>query len=99
MWTLIFAMAAIIFISRYVFIEPKLPIRLNTKAQHFLSYAAPAVMTAIFAPLVFVTEGDLNISIANSYLVAAVAATILAIVTRNTLATTVISMGLFFVIH
>ncbi|MFA7518496.1 AzlD domain-containing protein, partial [Shewanella sp.] len=63
------------------------------------SYSAPAVLTAIFAPIVFVQEGQLGLSLDNSYLICAVVATVLALVTRNTLLTTVLSMGLFFFIH
>ncbi|BFL83268.1 hypothetical protein LFREDSHE_17180 [Shewanella baltica] len=47
----------------------------------------------------FVQEGQLDLSLDNSYLICAVVATILALVTRNTLLTTVLSMGLFFFIH
>jgi branched-subunit amino acid transport protein len=46
-----------------------------------------------------VQHGELDISLNNSYLICAVVATLLALVTRNTLMTTVLSMGLFFIIH
>ncbi|MGI2190324.1 AzlD domain-containing protein [Shewanella baltica] len=96
---MIFSMAAVVFISRHLLLEPKLPLRLSKVTQTFLSYSAPAVLTAIFAPIVFVQEGQLDLSLDNSYLICAVVATILALVTRNTLLTTVLSMGLFFFIH
>ncbi|WP_198782959.1 AzlD domain-containing protein [Shewanella putrefaciens] len=98
-WLMIFSMAAVVFISRHLLLEPKLPLRLSKGTQTFLSYSAPAVLTAIFAPIVFVQEGQLGLSLDNSYLICAVVATILALVTRNTLLTTVLSMGLFFFIH
>jgi branched-subunit amino acid transport protein len=96
---MIFLMAAIVFGSRYLFLEPKLPVRLNTKIQKFLSYSAPAVLTAILAPIVFINDTELNLSIENSYLVCALVAVFLAILTKNTLLTTILSMGLFFIIH
>lgn len=96
---MIFSMAAVVFISRHLLLEPKLPLRLSKNTQTFLSYSAPAVLTAIFAPIVFVQEGKLDLSLDNSYLICAVVATVLAFVTRNTLLTTVLSMGLFFTIH
>ena len=98
-WLMICSMAAVVFISRHLLLEPKLPLRLSKNTQTFLSYSAPAVLTAIFAPIVFVQEGKLDLSLDNSYLICAVVATVLAFVTRNTLLTTVLSMGLFFTIH
>ena len=95
----ILLMASIIFLSRYGFLEPRLPIKLNSATLTFLSYSAPAVLTAILAPIVFVPEGQLAISIHNPYLTCALVATVLAYVTRNTLLTTVLSMGLFFILY
>lgn len=59
----------------------------------------PCRTPAIVAPIVFVQHGQLDLSLHNSYLICAVVATIFALVTRYTLLTTVLSMGLFFVIH
>ncbi|MFY0642329.1 MAG: AzlD domain-containing protein [Bermanella sp.] len=92
----IFLMAGIIYLSRYGFLEPRLPITLNAATLKFLSYSAPAVLTAIWGPIVFVNEHSLNISWNNDYLLCAVAAIILAMTTRNTLLTTLLSMSIFF---
>lgn len=102
-WITILAMATLVFASRYLFLEPRLPVRLSKQTLTLLSYSAPAVLTAILAPIVFVQEGSsgssLGLSLNNSYLVSAVLATVLAYTTRNVLLTTVISMALFFTIH
>jgi len=100
-WLTILAMAALVFASRYLFLEPKLPVRLSKQTLTFLSYSAPAVLTAIVAPIVFIQEGSsgLDLSLNNSYLVSAAVATILAYTTRNVLLTTIASMVLFFTIH
>lgn len=98
-WLTIITMAILVFGSRYLFLEPKLPVRLSKNTLTFLSYSAPAVLTAIFAPIVFIREGELALSLDNSYLIAAVLAVLLAYTTRNILLTTVVSMGLFFIIH
>lgn len=98
-WLIILSMAAVVFISRHLLLEPKLPIRLSKNTLIFLSYSAPAVLTAIFAPIVFAPEGQLDLSLNNPYLICALVATILAYVTRNTLLTTVLSMGLFFILY
>lgn len=97
-WITIGLMSLIIFISRYLFLEPKLPLKLNKHALHFLSYAAPAVLTAIIAPMVLVKEHSLYLSINNNYLVGAFSACLLAYFTRNTLLTVLVSMGIFFFI-
>ncbi|WP_153916174.1 AzlD domain-containing protein [Shewanella sp. TC10] len=97
-WLIISSMAAVVFISRYLLLEPKLPLKLSDKTLTFLSYSAPAVLTAILAPIVFVPEGQLNLTFDNTYLVCGVVATLLAYFTRNTLLTTVLSIGLFFIL-
>jgi branched-subunit amino acid transport protein len=66
---------------------------------HFLSYAAPAVLTAILAPIVFIQDSQLDISLENNYLICALLAVFLAITTRNTLLTTVLSMAIFFILR
>ena len=98
-WLTLLAMAALVFISRYIFLEPKLPIRLGPRILHFLHYTGPAVLTAIWAPIVFHHDGELNLAINNPYFIAAVVAAILAVTTRNVLLTTVLSMTLFFYIQ
>ena len=95
-WLTLGLMAMIIFVSRYLFLEPKLPIKLNEKTLQFLSYAAPAVLTAIAAPIVLVHKHSLHLSMSNNYLIGAVIACLLAYFTRNTLLTVLVSMGVFF---
>ncbi|MPW27543.1 AzlD domain-containing protein [Agarivorans sp. B2Z047] len=98
-WFTILSMAAIVFASRYLFLEPKIPLRLNKTTLQFLSYSAPAVLTAIFAPIVFIQDKKLALSFDNPYLLAAILAALLAYFTRNALITTVVSMAVFFFIH
>lgn len=97
-WLIIIGMASLVFMSRYIFLEPKLPLRLSKNTHRFLSYSAPAVLTAILAPIVFVRENMLNISVDNNYLIGAIIACLLAYFTRNTLLTALVSMGVFFFI-
>lgn len=98
-WLTLLLMAALVFVSRYLFLEPKLPIRLGPKVLHFLHYTGPAVLTAIWAPIVFHREGELNLALDNPYILAAVVAAVLAVSTKNVLLTTVLSMALFFFIR
>ncbi len=98
-WTTLLLMALIVFISRYLFLEPRLPIRLGPRILHFLHYTGPAVLTAIWAPIVFHREGGLYLDWSNAYLIAAIFTAILAITTRNVLLTTLLGMALFFTIR
>lgn len=98
-WVLLILMAVIVFVSRYLFLEPKLPLKLNDEVLRFLSYSAPAVLAAVIGPLVLLDNGELNLDPANPYLLGAISAVLLMLITKNTLLTAVASMALFFVIN
>lgn len=74
----ILLMAMITFLTRYLFIHPKIPLRLNAKMVSFLSFSAPAVLTAIWVPIIFIRDGELALSAYNPYLLAGTVAVILA---------------------
>ncbi|MDO6445808.1 AzlD domain-containing protein [Colwellia sp. 1_MG-2023] len=74
----ILLMAMITFLTRYLFIHPKIPLRLNAKVVSFLSFSAPAVLTAIWVPIIFIREGTLALSLNNPYIIAATVAVLLA---------------------
>jgi branched-subunit amino acid transport protein len=95
----ILAMAALVFFSRYLFLEPKLPLHLNSKLQKLLNYSSPAVLTAIWAPIVFTPHQTLWLSFDNPYLWAATLAVLIAWKTKNVLMTTVVSMGVFLLLN
>lgn len=97
-WFTIFTMAGLVFVSRYLFLEPRLPVVLSERVQRLLSYSAPAVFSAVLAPIVLIDNNQLSLSFANSYLVGASIAIALAYFTRNTLLTVLVSMGIFFLI-
>ncbi|MEZ8099222.1 AzlD domain-containing protein [Vibrio bivalvicida] len=91
----ILAMTVLVFASRYLFLEPRLPLRLNPQAQRLLKYSSPAVLTAIWAPIVFMPEKQLWLSAGNPYLIGALIAAFLAWKTKNVLLTTLVSMVVF----
>jgi len=91
----ILLLAIITFTSRYLFIHPKMPIRLNAKMRELLSFSAPAVLTAIWVPIIFIQEDKLNLSLANPYLVAATAAVLVAGKTKSIYLTLIISLVVF----
>jgi len=93
---LILAMAALVFGSRYLFLVRRLPLRLGPRALRFLSFASPAVLTAIWVPLVLVHDDALDTRLANPYLLAALVAIGLALGQRHTLVTVLGSLLAFF---
>ncbi len=95
----ILAMTALVFMSRYVFLEPKLPLRLSTGLQRLLSYSGPAVLTAIWTPIVFTHEKSLWLDSTNPYLWASLLAGFLAWKTKQVLLTTVASMAVFLLLN
>ncbi|WMN90277.1 AzlD domain-containing protein [Vibrio parahaemolyticus] len=92
-------MTALVFTSRYLFLEPKLPVRLGVRTQKILSYASPAVLTAIWAPIVFIPEGELGLSLQNPFFLAAIIAVLIAYLTKNVLMTTIVSMVAFLLLR
>ena len=46
-WAVIFGMGILVFLNRYVFLEPRLPVRLSSNARQFLGFAVPGMLTAI----------------------------------------------------
>ncbi len=91
----IFLLAVITFSSRYLFIHPKMPIRLGGKLRQFLSFSAPAVLTAIWVPIIFIQGDNLNITVTNPYLIAALAAIIISAKTRSIYLTILVSVVIF----
>ncbi|AMN80981.1 MULTISPECIES: AzlD domain-containing protein [Pseudomonas] len=93
---MIVIMGLAVFLNRYLFIEPRLPVRLNRGAREFLGFAVPGMLTAICGPIIFLADHHLNLSPANPYLLAGISAVALMFWTRNVLVTVLLSMALFY---
>mgnify|MGYP006188660869 FL=1 len=98
-WLLIFAMGAIVFLNRYAFLEPRLPLRLSSNARQFLVFAVPGMLTAICGPIIFMPEHQLNLSLLNPYLLGSVVAVALVLLTRSVLLSMLVSMLIFFLLR
>lgn len=96
---LIFAMGGLVFLNRYAFLEPRLPLRLSSNARQFLGFAVPGMLTAICGPIVFMPDHQLDLSPANPYLLGSVVAIVLVLWTRSVLLSMLLSMGFFFVLR
>ncbi|WP_206484154.1 AzlD domain-containing protein [Thalassotalea sp. G2M2-11] len=91
----IMLMALISFTTRYLFIHPKLPIRLGAKMVSFLSFSAPAVLTAIWLPIILIQDNQLALSVTNPYLIAATIALLVAAKTKSIYLTLFSSVAVF----
>lgn len=98
-WAVIVGMGLIVFFNRYVFLEPRLPIRLGSNVRQFLGFAVPGMLTAICGPIVFLPEHQLNLRPDNPYLLGSLVAVGLVLWTRNTLVSVLLSMGVFFLLR
>ena len=98
-WAILLIVAALVFGSRFLLMEPWLPLRLSETVQQVLSFSAPAVLTAIAAPIVFIHEDQLSLSMDNHYLIAGIIVVFLALITRNTLLTVILGMLSFLVLR
>jgi branched-subunit amino acid transport protein len=98
-WLLIFAMGAVVFLNRYAFLEPRLPLRLSSNARQFLGFAVPGMLTAICGPIIFLPGHQLDLSPLNPYLLGALAAVALVLLTRSVLLSMLVSMLMFFLLR
>lgn len=97
---MIVMMTVVVFLSRYLFLEAKISLKKLDNIQGLLRYCAPAVLTAIIAPIIFIQDsGEFNSDLSNPYLVAGVAACVFAYFSKNTLLIVLLSMMLFLLLN
>jgi branched-subunit amino acid transport protein len=94
-WLSIIAMTLVVFASRYLLLSPAIHFKLSHEFQQFMGHCAPAVLTAIWAPLVIIQHEQLALNASNPYLLAAIIAIALALLTRKVLLTCLLSMLAF----
>lgn len=98
-WLLMLALVVLVFGSRYLFLEPRLPLKLGPKTLKLLSFSTPAVLAAIIGPIIFVQDKQLISSWNNEYLIGAVVAVVMILLTGRTLLTAAVSMAVFLLLH
>lgn len=98
-WLLILAMGLVVFLNRYAFLEPRLPLRLSSNARQFLGFAVPGMLTAICGPIIFLPGHQLDLSPSNPYLLGSLVAITLVLLTRSVLLSMLVSMLIFFLLR
>lgn len=66
---------------------------LPAKLVRFMSFIAPAVLTSLIIPCIFIRDNQLDFSLSNPYILAAVATVITAYFSKNMLASIIVGMG------
>jgi len=96
-WWILIGMAVITFLNRYVFLIESFPYTPGPKVKRFLSYSVYAVLTAIWAPIVFSIEPKVGVSHAGlDYLLGASLAGILSFMRVPSIMVVMISSTVFF---
>lgn len=99
-WTLIFAIAALVFFNRYFFLEPRVSLKLPYFIQRMLHYAAPCLLSAICIPVIFFdTEQQMRPLSGNIYAYAALATGIFYCTTRKVLFSSILGFIVFYALY
>ncbi len=99
-WALIFGMATITYVNRYLFFARSISYRPGARVQRLLSYSSYAVLTAIWAPIVFEVNSSYDVSLAGlDYALATSLAAILSYLRINSLIVVLASTAVFFIIR
>lgn len=97
---LVAGMAAVTFIVRYPVLVLVSRIPMPDRVFRALRYVPPAVLAAIIAPALLMPDGEtIHIAPDNAYLLAGIAAGLLAWRTKNPLLTIVAGMALFLILR
>lgn len=92
---LVAGMALVTFLVRYPVLALVSRVTLPQVMLDGMKFIPPAVLAAIIAPAMFMPAGALDLSLSNAYLVAGIAAGLIAWRWRNLLATIVLGMAIF----
>jgi branched-subunit amino acid transport protein len=97
-WPIIILMALILFVNRYIFLAPSVPIKLPKFIQEALRYSAPCILTAICGPILLMDGETLRAFPANPYLWGAIFCVVVAAYVRNMIAAVLIGLTFFYLL-
>ncbi|OTG87591.1 branched-chain amino acid transporter [Acinetobacter sp. ANC 4558] len=95
-WMLIIGLSLIVFINRYIFLEPKFQFQLPIFIQKMLKYAAPCLMVSLCVPIIFYQNHEFRELIHNVYLYSAIITIVVAQLTQKLLLSIVLSLFSFY---
>lgn len=97
-WGLLLLLALIVFVNRYLFLEPKMPVRLPPIFNEALTYSAPCLLTAICGPIIMGSGGLTGLP-TNPYVYGALVSVFLAYKIKRMVVAVLLSLMLFYLIY
>ncbi|MGJ3290475.1 AzlD domain-containing protein [Klebsiella sp. PL-2018] len=97
-WALLLTLAAVVFVNRYVFLDPNTPLKMPQVFHDALRYSAPCLLTAICGPIILMENGIVRAFPGNPYFLGAIYAVVSAIFIRQMVASVLTSLLVFYVL-
>lgn len=98
-WYLILTLTVIVFINRYLFLDPRVPVRLPVFIHEALKYSAPCLLTAICGPIIIMENGIIRNVPDNPYLWGTLLAILIALFIHNLLLAVTVSLMAFYALN
>ena len=99
-WLTLYGLATITFLNRFAFFSEKVRYTPGENVRRFLGFSTYAILTSIWAPIIFSFDADVGFSYAgNDYLIAASVAAILAFSRVQSIVVVLVSTVLFFLLR
>jgi branched chain amino acid efflux pump len=89
---IILGAALVTYSTRFPLLIYSGPKHIPTWLSKYLSFIAPAVLTALIVPMVFIKQGRPDFSVANQYLIAAIVSVLTAFLSKNNLVTVIVGV-------
>ena len=94
-WLLILILALVVFLNRYLLLEPRLPLRVPELLKKALNYSAPCLLTAICGPIIL-QGGTLAALPSSPYLYATLLSILCAYFIKSMLFSVLLSLAGFY---
>jgi len=91
---MILGMTLVTYIPRMLPVTLLSKVKLPDTVVSILKYVGPAILASLLAPALFITDGSLNISLTNNYLLAAIPTFFTAYFSRSIFTT--VFLGMFY---
>lgn len=97
-WALLLTLAAVVFVNRYVFLDPNTPVKMPQVFHDALRYSAPCLLTAICGPIILMENGIVRAFPGNPYFLGAICAVVIAILVRQMVVSVLASLLVFYML-
>ena len=95
-WLFLLLLACIVFFNRYIFLEPRFPIKIPDWFERALHYSAPCILSSICIPIILMDGESFRNSMLNPYFIATLLTVVAAYLIRHTLLTILMSLSSFY---